>query len=126
MTLLPYFHVAAGFPSPAADYIEPPIDLNQLLVRCPAATVLCRVSGDSMSKDGISDGDIVIVDKSIAPAHGKIAVVTYQGELMLKRIHVGRGSLMLLSSNPAYPAIELFEGDDLTVWGIVAYVIKKC
>ena len=115
----------AGLPPRAAAFLDPPIDLNQLLVRCPAATVLCRVSGDSMSKDGISDGDIVIVDKSIAPAHGKVAVVTYQGELMLKRIHVGRGSLMLLSSNPAYPAIELFEGDDLIVWGIVSYVIKK-
>ncbi len=123
--LLPYFHVSAGFPSPATDYVEAPIDLNRLLVPHPAATVLCRVSGSSMSKDGIADGDIVIVDKSIMPSHGKIAVVTYQGELMLKRIHIGRDSIMLLSSNPIYPAIELFEDDDLTVWGIVSHVIKK-
>lgn len=120
---LTYLHVSAGFPSPATDYLEEPIDLNHLLIRNPAATILCRVSGNSMAGDGIADGDIIIVDKSIPPAHKKVAVVTYQGEFLLKRIHIGR-TIMLLSSNPAYPAIELFEDEELKVWGIVSHVIK--
>lgn len=126
---LPFFKVlvSAGFPSPAQDYIEKPLvqDLQKLLVRNPSSTFLCEITGDSMAGDGISEGDWAIVDKSIKPTVGKLVVVTCNGELLLKRIEAGRDRLLLVSSNSRYPPLEFFEDDEVTIWGIVVFVIKK-
>ncbi len=119
--------VQAGFPSPAQDYINQSIDLNRELVRHPASTFYARVTGDSMEEEGIEEDDILVIDKSIEPEHGDLAVCCLNGEFTLKRlcfIRGGRG-IRLMPSNRRYRPIEITEGDDFRVWGIVLYTIKS-
>ena len=116
--------VAAGFPSPADDYIEKTLDLNTHLIKHPAATFFVRAIGDSMKNAGIHDNDILIVDRSLEPLPGKIAVVALDGQLTVKRLaKSSTGSLRLMPDNPEYSPIEVEEGNEVHVWGIVTSVI---
>lgn len=126
-TLLPYADkgVHAGFPSPAQDAMEKSLDLNELIIKRPASTFFARVQGDSMKDAGVNDGDILVIDKSIAPRSGAMAVCFVDGEFTLKYIKVGKGCLWLVPANTAYPPIRVSEDNDFTIWGIVTFVIHK-
>lgn len=123
---LPLFEgVRAGFPSPAADFIDVSIDLNKHLIKHPSATFYARAKGDSMKDAGIFDGDLLIVDKSIDPADGKIAICYVNGEFTVKRIKKEKDEVWLIPANTAYQPIKMEEGSSLTIWGIVTHVIKS-
>ncbi len=117
--------ISAGFPSPADDYIETALDLNTYLIRNPAATFMVRVSGESMTGAGINDGDVLVVDRSEQPAHGRIVVAVLDGELTVKRLVMKGGQTMLAPENPRYQPIAVSEGQDLHVWGVVTGVVRK-
>lgn len=120
--------VHAGFPSPAEDFLEAPLDLNRALIRDPASTFFVRVEGDSMTGDGIDDGDLLVVDKSLPAYDGCVAVCYVDGEFTLKHlIRHDDGSVTLEPSNPRYRKIHIPAADlsgRLLVWGIVRHVIK--
>lgn len=119
------FGVKAGFPSPAQDYITESIDLNSTLIKHPAATFYAKVSGDSMCEEGITEGDILIVDRSIEAEHGDLAVCCINGEFTLKRLCLNRGDkIYLMPSNRKFRPIEVTREDDFMVWGVVIYTIK--
>jgi DNA polymerase V len=124
---LPIFlaNVQAGFPSPAEDYLDKMLDLNELLIAHPAATFFVRVAGDSMQGAGIFSGDILVVDRSLEPTDNKIIVALVNGEFTVKRLKCKDGRISLVPENPAYPILELTEGSDFQVWGVVTYVIHK-
>ncbi len=124
---LPFFStvVQAGFPSPAEDYIEKMLDLNDLLVKHPIATFFVRVMGDSMREAGIQSEDILVVDRSLEPAHGKIIVAYLNGEFTVKRLSIVGKQTSLVAENPFYPPLEISEYDDFQVWGVVTYIIHK-
>lgn len=117
--------IHAGFPSPATDYMTQAIDLNKELVRHPAATFYGRVVGDSMIDAGVEEGDILVIDKSLEPQEGDMAVCFVDGEFTLKHLHFHEGGITLRPANSSYPEIELSEGMEFNVWGVVTYVIKK-
>ena len=124
---LPLFFspVKAGFPSPAEDYIEKSLDFNEYLVSHPAATFCLRVSGDSMYGAGIFPGDIIIVDRAIAPSRGSIIVAAVDGELTVKRLLYKNGRTVLSPENPAYPDIVIAHESECSIWGVVTYVIHR-
>ena len=115
--------VRAGFPSPAADHSHKRIDLNDHLVRNREATFLFRVRGDSMTGAGIHHGDLLIVDRSLSPASGRVIVATLNGELTVKRLHRSRGKMTLKAENPSYPDIAVSDEHDFQIWGVVAHVV---
>jgi DNA polymerase V len=117
--------VSAGFPSPADDYIDRNLDLNELLIVNPAATFFVRAAGDSMTGAGINHNDILIVDRSLAATNGKIVIAVLNGELTVKRLAQTASSCRLLAENPSYPALEITEESDFQVWGIVTSVIHQ-
>ena len=117
--------IHAGFPSPATDYMTQAIDLNKELVRHPAATFYGRVVGDSMIDAGVDEGDILVIDKSLEPQEGDMAVCFVDGEFTLKYLRFHQGGLTLQPANDRYPSIEVGEDADFKVWGIVTYVIKN-
>ena len=117
--------IKAGFPSPAQDYIDEAIDLNRELVKHPASTFYGRVSGNSMIDAGLDDGDIIVVDKSIKPMNGHIAVCYIDGEFTIKYIKIDDGVIWLEPSNNAYEPIKVTPENEFIVWGIVTYSIKK-
>lgn len=117
--------IHAGFPSPATDYMAQAIDLNKELVRHPAATFYGRVVGDSMIDAGVDEGDILVIDKSLEPQEGDMAVCFVDGEFTLKYLRFHQGGLTLQPANDRYPSIEVGEDTDFKVWGIVTYVIKN-
>ncbi|WP_224995299.1 LexA family transcriptional regulator [Cesiribacter sp. SM1] len=117
-------YVAAGFPSPAQDYLEDKIDLNQELIRNPAATFLARVSGISMSGD-MEEGDLLVIDRSLPVRHDAIALCFLNGEFTVKRIHQKKDRVFLMPTNKLFPVIEVEEGGELMIWGIVTYIIKN-
>lgn len=123
--------IHAGFPSPASDYMTRAIDLNKELVRHPAATFYGRVVGDSMIDAGVNEGDILVIDKSLEPRSGDMAVCFIDGEFTLKYLQFDAGkascktAVRLVPANERYPVIEVGEGSDFIIWGIVTYVIKK-
>ncbi|MDD4848355.1 MAG: translesion error-prone DNA polymerase V autoproteolytic subunit [Bacteroidales bacterium] len=119
------FGISAGFPSPALDFEDVTIDLNQQLIEHPAATYYGRVQGESMQGAGINDGDLLVIDKSIEPEDGKIAVCYLDGEFTLKRLKINKNNLMLMPENPKYKPIRIDPETNFTIWGIVTYVIKK-
>ena len=116
--------VSAGFPSPADDFLDRTIDLNEHLVRHPAATFFMRVEGESMRDAGIHDGDILIVDRAEEPADGKVVVAAVWGNLVVKRLRKVNGAWELHSENPAYDPIVVNDSDS-TIWGVVTNVIHK-
>jgi DNA polymerase V len=122
---LPLFinKVAAGFPSPADDYIEKTLDLNELLVKKPASTYFARAQGESMLEAGIHPNDILIVDRSLEPVPGKIVICALNGSMTVKRLLRRNGSWVLAAENPAYADIDLHEDLELVVWGVVTAVI---
>jgi DNA polymerase V len=117
--------VAAGFPSPADDYLEATLDLNRYLISDAPATFMVRVKGDSMIGAGISEGDILVVEKGRAAQHQQIVLAIIDGEFTVKRLYHHAGRLALLPENPAYPAIEINDQQELTIWGVVTASIKK-
>lgn len=118
-------NVQAGFPSPAEDYLDKTLDLNELLIAHPAATFFVRVSGDSMQNAGIFSGDILVVDRSLEAADNKIVIAIVSGEFTVKRLKIREGRISLVPENPSYPILEMKEGSDFQVWGVVTYVIHK-
>jgi DNA polymerase V len=120
-----YTGIQAGFPSPANDYLDSAIDLNKELIRNPSSTFFARVTGLSMKDDGIDEDDILIVDKSILPRSGMIAVCFIDGEFTLKKIARGENCILLLPANKNFKPITVTESSDFIVWGIVTYIIKK-
>ena len=116
--------VVAGFPSPAEQYMEPPLDLNELLVKRPAATYFVRVSGDSMIGAGINDGDILVVDRSLRPADGDIIIACVDGEFTVKRLKYGE-QVCLEPANQNYPVLALKKGQELDYFGKVTACIHK-
>ncbi len=117
--------VSAGFPSPAEYYLDLKLDLNKELVRNPASTFYARVSGDSMIDDGINDGDLLVIDKSVEPYSGCVAVCYLDGEFTLKRFEDMGDYGLLIPANPKYKTIKVTPENDFTIWGVVRYVIKK-
>lgn len=111
--------VAAGFPSPAQDYFTGRIDLNKHLIQDITSTFLVRVSGHSMEGAGISDGDELVVDRSLTPTDGNVVVAIIDGEMTIKRLHFEYGRVRLAAENPDYPDLVLGELTELSVWGVV-------
>jgi DNA polymerase V len=124
---LPYANdgIQAGFPSPAQDYISESIDLNRELIQHPASTFYGRVSGDSMIGDGIEQDDILVIDRSIEPADGDLAVCCIDGEFTLKRIRLEANAVWLIPSNEEYDPILVTPENRFEVWGVVTYTIKQ-
>lgn len=121
---LPFYSakVPAGFPSPADDHIEEHLNLNDL-IKHPAATFLVRVSGRSMIDAGIHENDILIVDRSLTPMHGKVVIAVIQGQLTVKRLHRKGNTLFLMPANEEFSPIPITEEDDIHIWGVVTKVI---
>lgn len=117
--------VPAGFPSPAEDYSEKSLDLNEYLIRNRESTFMVRVTGHSMKDAGIHDGDILVVDRSLEPRSGRIILGVLNGEFTVKRLSRKGRSLFLLPENDEYPVTEIKEEMDFRVWGVVTYVIHK-
>jgi DNA polymerase V len=124
---LPLFlsQVSAGFPSPAEDHLDRRLDLNEMLVKHPAATFFVRVAGDSMTGAGINHGDILVVDRSLEPANGKVVIAVVNGELTVKRLFRNGDSFLLAAANPAYPDRLLAEGESCEIWGVATFVIHS-
>lgn len=124
---LPLFdgNVPAGFPSPAEDYAEGRLDLNDYLVEHEAATFYVRVKGHSMSGAGILDGDIIAVDRALEAHDGDIVLAVVDGELTVKELSRKQDRVRLLPHNPDFPVIEFKPGQELLVWGVVKGVVRK-
>ena len=117
--------ISAGFPSPADDFKEIRISLDKELVKNEEATFYARVSGDSMQGAGLENEDLLIIDRSIEPSNNKIAVCFVDGEFTVKRIKIESKKVYLIPENKKYSPIEINEENELIIWGIVTYVIKK-
>ena len=117
--------IKAGFPNPAEDASGNPLDLNQLVLRHPAATFYLRVEGDSMRGIGLKTGDIVAVDRSLEPRHGDVVVGVVNGEFTLKRLKKEGAKAWLVPENPEFAPIALHEADDATIWGVVTFAIQQ-
>ena len=118
-------HPLVGFPSPADDYSEKSPDLNELLVKHPAATFFMRVSGSSMHHAGIHDKDILVVDRSVEPVHGKIVVAALEGRLTLKRLKIHRGTVCLMEENADSPPVGVNPENGIYIWGVVIHAIRS-
>lgn len=116
--------ISAGFPSPALDFIDISIDLNKHLVKHPSATFYGRVKGVSLINAGIDNGDLLIIDRSLEPSNGKIAVCYIDGEFTAKRIKISKNEIWLIPENENYKPIRVSEENDFLIWGIVTHVIK--
>jgi DNA polymerase V len=117
--------ISAGFPSPAEDYIADRLSLNEFLIKHPAATFLVRATGHSMLGAGIHDNDVLIVDRSIKPTHGKIVIAAVDGQLTVKRLHQEGNRLILMPENPKFEPIEIKDGNEVMIWGVVIHVIHS-
>lgn len=124
---LPYAEsgVQAGFPSPAQDYISESFDLNREIVRHPASTFYARVHGDSMCGEGISDGDLIVVDRSLEPRDGDLAVCCIDDEFTLKRIKFRPGAVWLIPANEQFDPILVTPDKRFEIWGVVTHTIKS-
>ena len=124
---LPYYDtkVQAGFPSPAEDHLEQRLDLNTLVIDNPSATFFVRVAGESMRGIGITDGDILVVDRSIENWENRIVVAVIDSEFTIKRFTKRNGKVVLEAENPDYPPIKITEEMDFSVWGVVCWTLKK-
>ena len=118
-------NVPAGFPSPARDYIENFLDLNELMITNPAATYFVRVEGYSMSNANILPGDILVVDRSAEVTHNKIVIAIIEGELTVKRFKIRNNEYWLYPENDGFKPIKIEEWMDFSVWGVVTWIIHK-
>ena len=117
--------ISAGFPSPADDFKEIRISLDKEIVRNEEATFYARVDGDSMQGAGLSDGDLIVIDRSQEPKNGSIAVCFLDGEFTVKRLKLKNQEVYLMPENSRYSPIKIDEGSELSIWGIVTYVVKR-
>ena len=115
--------VEAGFPSPADDYMEGSLDLNDHIIKHPSATYFVKASGDSMIGAGIFNGDLLIVDRSLEASSGKVVIAEVDGQLTVKRLLKLSDGFSLQAENSSHPPIELQEGNEVVVWGVVTHVI---
>jgi DNA polymerase V len=124
---LPLFNtlVPAGFPSPATDYMDGKIDLNQKLIQHPASTFFVKVTGDSMQGAGIFTGDIIIVDRQIQAKDGDIILACLDGQFTVKQLSKKNGKISLIPANPNYDPMQVEEDQVFQVWGVVTYTIHK-
>ena len=116
---------ACGFPSPAAEYLQDTLSLDQLLIHHPAATFFARAQGQSMTGAGIHDGDLLIIDRSVNPRDRDVIIALLDGELIVKRLVYAEGKPVLQSEHPDYPTIKLGSEQQLDVWGVVTNVIHN-
>lgn len=116
--------VPAGFPSPADDYVEERLDLHELTGAGSPSCYFLRVAGESMVGAGIHHGDVLVVDRAATPTSGAVVVASIDGELTVKRYVHRAGRTMLLACNPDYPAVELADGQELAVWGVVTHSLR--
>ena len=117
--------VQAGFPSPAEDCMDQPLDLHEHLVRHKSATFFLRASGQSMINAGIFDGDLLVVDRAIDAEHNKVVIAALDGELTVKRLVRRNERVLLVPENPDYPELDIPEHEYVHIWGVVTYVIHK-
>ena len=117
--------ISAGFPSPADDFKELRISIDQEVVRNEEATFYARVSGESMQGAGLDDGDLLVIDRSLEPVDNKIAVCFIDGEFTVKRLKVNKDEVLVIPENPKYQSIKVTEENELIIWGVVTYVVKK-
>lgn len=117
--------ISAGFPSPADDFKQQRLSLDSELVKNKEATFFARVSGQSMIDAGLNDNDLLVIDRSLSPAHNKIAVCFLDGEFTVKRLKVENDEIWLQPENKNYQPIKITEENDFIIWGIVTNVIKK-
>ena len=117
--------VPAGFPSPAEDYIDQHLDLNDHLVSNPIATFFVRAVGESMTGENINSGDILVVDRAIESVNGRIVIAVVDGELTVKRFRQRNGRVFLEPANPAFKPVEIQPDSDFEVWGVVTFIIHK-
>jgi DNA polymerase V len=124
---LPVFasKIQAGFPSPADDYIEGYLDLNQKFIQHPSSTFVLQAIGESMVDAGIFSGDWLLVDRSITPTDGRIVIAAVNGELTVKRLSKKAGKVQLLPANPQYEPIDITEENDMVIWGVVTLVLHE-
>lgn len=117
--------VPAGWPSPAEDYVDRRLNLHDLVVKNPAATYFVWAAGDSMLEAGIHDGDLLVVDRSVPVASGRVVIAALGGELTVKYFRQRKGRAFLEPGNPAYRPIEITGSDDAAIWGVVTYVLHR-
>ena len=117
--------ISAGFPSPADDFSQTRISLDDELVKNKDSTFYAKVKGQSMIDAGLDDNDLLVIDRSLEPANNKIAVCFLDGEFTVKRLRVEKKEVWLQPENPNYPIINITEENDFMIWGIVTSVIKK-
>ena len=117
--------ISCGMPSPSYESVENTLDMNRELVRNPMTTFYARVSGQSMIDEGIDDGDLLVIDRSLAPEDGKIAVCFIDGEFTCKRVQLKREGIWLMPANVDYRPIHISEEQNFQIWGIVTHVVKK-
>lgn len=124
---LPLFEssVSAGFPNIAEDYVDRSLNLNELLIKHPAATFFVRVKGTSMVNAGINSQDILIVDRALTPTHNKIVIARINGELTVKRLKIAKSRTFLVAENEDFKPIEITPAMDFEVWGVVTCVIHQ-
>ena len=124
---LPYFEsrVQAGFPSPAEDYLEKRLDLNEKLVKSPSSTFFIRVEGESMNGAGIQNGDLLIVDRSKTPKSDSVVLATIHGEFTVKRFVQKENEAWLVPENPAFSSIHITDDMDCEIWGVVTHNIHS-
>lgn len=117
--------ISAGFPSPADDFKESKISIDQEVIKNESATFYARVVGQSMQGAGLDDGDLIVIDRSQEPDNGKIAVCYVDGEFTVKRLKVENECIYLMPENKKYKSLKVTEENQLIIWGVVTYVIKK-
>ncbi|MBV8802406.1 MAG: translesion error-prone DNA polymerase V autoproteolytic subunit [Gammaproteobacteria bacterium] len=117
--------ISAGFPTLADDHIEEHLDLNEHLIKNPASTFFVRATGNSMLNAGIHENDILIIDRSIIPTHGKIVIAAIDGQLTVKKLHIKNKELLLMPENPEYSPIKITEENDTHIWGVVTNIIHS-
>lgn len=117
--------VSAGFPSPADDFVEKTLDINDLVIKNPQATFFVKVSGNSMINAGIKDGDILVVDRALEPKENSVVIASINGEFLLKRIRKKGDKLFLYPENSDFNPIEIKEDMECEIWGVVTYVIHR-
>ena len=116
--------VEAGFPSPADDYLERPLDFNELLIENPAATFAVRISGESMTGAGLYPNDIAVINRARKPTNGNIILALVDGDFTIKRYRFRAGHIRLMAENPLFPDIQISEAGSFEVWGVVTHSIR--